>query len=755
MRASAAIADPGTSALAVERDIREGEDLGSIGGQGNVAFRCVRGRACLWIVASLDGCDVAALRAGHGRDELRVAARADTADHAVFEYASAVGAFRTKVRLHAGDVPIVQCTTSFLPARDTALPYWPRDLYPLDAPEGTVFTAQRGLRTGIVYAGAPRPLPFSLFYLQDFSALNDHFTTVNRTPADRVGGVWPELGYAPPAGEDAVLPMAREIRISDAYLVVDAGLPATEAQIAQRYLDDLAATYLAIPRPDVEHHDWAARAQRTLRDLSVSPACTFVRRGRRYLMPYVGDDTKPPESMVQLTMLTNVLEYDGWRGAPSDLAAMLHATLREFFDPEVGSVVRWLPGEQFAPSQADAHMSHEAMDSWYLHHALFNLTRLARQNDDTARELLAVSLPFAVRVARRFNYTWPIFFDLKTLDVIQAEAWPGQGGEKDVGGLYALVMIHAHELFGDEEYLEEAKRGVLRLRECGFALGYQMNTTGFAAEAALRLWKQTRDRTFLEISEICLANLFDNMWLWECSYGRARSYPTFFGLFPLRDAPYLAAYEELEALAKFHDYLPMGGEDVRPSLRLLLAEYQRYVLHRGWHYYPDVLPADALAEKARNGTVYRSLSVPLEDLQDGNAASGQVGQELYGAGIAFVFATRHAVRLDEAGLVAWCDYPTDELRRPDARTITWNIGGDPRLECELRLSPVAADTAPVRVRVTARAGEVDVPLRGTVSPEGDAVFRVHGARAVTIRLQEPGGERDDRAVEIGGPRRAP
>src|SRR6202042_3313786 len=126
---------------------------------------------------------------------------------------------------------------------------------------------------------------------------------------------------------------------------------------------------------------------------------------------------------------------------------------------------------------------------------------------------------------------------------------------------------------------------------------------------------------------------------------------------PLRDAPYLAAYEELEAHAKFHEYLPLGGEDVRPSLRMLIAEYQRYSLARCWYYFADALPPTVVAEKARNGKIERALAIPLEDLQDGRERSGQVGQEVYGAGIALVMASRHTVPLDGTGCVAYCNYP--------------------------------------------------------------------------------------------------
>ena len=743
---------PSPFGLDAESDLRDADDLGLLATRGHVQFRAAGGRRNLWIVASIGGRDVAALRAGHGIDELTtpVARVPDGSGGTTFEFASALGAFRAKVTFPADDRALVRCTTSLLPSRDVTVPFWPRDLHALDAPAGTVHTAQRGLRSGIAFASSAEPAAYTLFYFQNFSALTDYFEATKRSPADCVGGRWPELGYAPPAGEECVLPKSRELVVSDAFLTVAPGAPASDAEAAAAYLDLLAETYLCLPRPPVEYHDWPSRAERTLRDLSLSPNCSYVRRGRRYMMPYVADEQKPPESMVQLTLAMNAGEYARWRDVPNALGEALGETAPAFFDEDVASIVRWLPGAEFDDSQAEANMNHDDMDSWYLHHALFNLSRRASDGDARARELFERSLPFAVRVARRFNYRWPIFFHLRTLDVVRAEAEPGRGGEFDVGGLYALVMLHAHELFGDPEHLAEAERALEQLQGLGFALAYQLNTTGFAAEAAMRLWKKTRKRVYLELSEICMANLFDNMWLWQCGYGRARHYRTFFGLFPLHDAPYLAAYEELEAQAKFHEYLALGGDDVRPSLRVLSAEYQRYSLDRGWYYYPDALPADGVAEKPRNGRIERALAVPLEDLQDGWEASGQVGQEIYGAGLAFVHTTRHYAPLRAAGCLAFSDYPMYDFREDPARNrATWRAGGDPRCSAELRVIPQDANMAPLTVSVTTQAGEVVVPLRGAHTPEGHAAFSIRGGQEVQIAWGPAQASARD-GIEIGG-----
>lgn len=694
-----------------------------LGEAGGFRFEARFTNTDLWIVASANDREIAAVRTAHSLQGLTLAFSGD----GTFELTSREGAIRVKVAFVGEDCRVARCTTSLLPSHDLVVPAWPRDLCIFGDTDGTVHTQQRGLRSGIIFGSAgAAETPFSFFYFQNFSALSDFFAVTKQTPADCVGGRWPELGYSPPGNGDAVLPKAREFVVSDAFLLLSTGAPATDAEVAAQYLDSLAEIYLSLPRPEPAYHEWPDRAAKTLRDLSFSPDCAYMRRGQRYLMPYVGDATKPPESMVQYTMLVNVLEYDSWRNAESILKRDLCAVVPSFFDEEVGSVVRWLPGEDFG-EQSEEMMSHEAMDSWYFYHSLFNLSRLAREGHAKAAKLFRRSLDFAMRVARRFDYRWPVFFNLRTLDVMRGESEPGQGGENDVAGLYALVMLQACELFGDRDYLAEAERASESLLGLGFSIGYQMNTTGFAAEAMQRLWKKTRNRRYLELSEICLANMFDNMWLWDCRYDRARNYPTFFGLMPLHGAPYLAAYEELEAQAKFHVYLELGGDDVRPSIKLLMAEYQKYSLDRAWYYFPDTLPKNALAEKPRNGRIERTLSIPLEDLQEGHKPSGEVGQEVYGAGAPFVYTTRHYTWLSALRCYVFCSYPLYEFRAHSAR-----IGGDVRGSCQLRIIPVDPDTPFPDVRLTVRAGEQAIEQRGKKTPEGHLLFSLRGGQTFTI-----------------------
>ena len=741
-------AERSPSELDLRADLIAASDLDTAFVHDDIRVRLVSGKKNIWFRIALRDVEVAAIRVGANAGEIsNVQAHSKPNGEIHVEFTTALGPMRAKLCFFGRTL---RCTTSLLPSSDLRLTAAsPRDVLLVGDDGGIVFTHQRGLRSGIVFAGRRQPSPFSLFYFQNFSALSDFFRETKQTPNDTVGGSWPEVGFTLPGCPEAKLPKGCEWTLSDAYITIAAEAPSSEEAVAGLYLDLLAETYLALERPAVSYHPWNDRAADALRDLSLSPACTYERQGQRFLMPYVGDQTKPPESMVQFTVAVNLAEYDAWRGEQSALQVRLQDTAGAFYDNEIGSIVRWLPGETFDAAQADDNMSHEAMDSWYVHHSLFNLARFAGEGDVNATTLFRNSLAFVIRVARRFNYRWPIFFNVKTLDVIRAEAEPGAGGETDVAGMYALVMIHAYEMFGTAEYLHEAEIALAALHGFGFRLAYQLNTTGFAAEAAMRMFKITGKPRHLGLAEVCLANLFDNMWLWQCDYDHARHYPTFFGLFPLRDAPYIAPFEELEAHAKFHEFLQLGGDDVRPSLRLLIAEYQKYGLHRCWFYYPDALPVDGIAGKPRNGRVDRALSVPLEDLQDGREASGQVGQEVYGSGMPFVMTARHYANLAKQSLFAYSSYPMYDFCANDDGSASWRAGGDARCEGELRIIPNGIDRQAFRVLVWARDGDDRVALTGATSAEGHAVFTIRGGQTVELECREGDASGSDGAIRIG------
>jgi hypothetical protein len=157
----------------------------------------------------------------------------------------------------------------------------------------------------------------------------------------------------------------------------------------------------------------------------------------------------------------------------------------------------------------------------------------------------------------------------------------------------------------------------------------------------------------------------------------------------------MACYECFDSFAAWERYLKDSGPDLDPGVRMLVSEYCRYALDRAWYYYPDALPEDAVSKEVRenNGHIDRALSFPVEDLYVDGQPAGQVGQEIYGAGAAFVFASRafHSVR--DAPFRIFCDHFLLASDRPAATTVSFQLAGG--AGCTASLSLIRTGKAPL------------------------------------------------------------
>jgi hypothetical protein len=379
---------------------------------------------------------------------------------------------------------------------------------------------------------------------------------------------------------------------------------------------------------------------------------------------------------------------------------------------------------------AEEQKAPNSMDSWYPHHTLLNIGRLARRGDSGAKTLFFDSLEFAIKAAHRFKYNWPIFFDIETLDVIKAESTPGAGGENDVPGIYAHVMLQAWDMTGDQRYLDEASRAGRALANRGFAIFYQANITAFGAMATFRLWKITGKKRFLETCYLCIANIFANMWLWDCNYGYGRNYTTFLSAIPVKDAPYIASYEEQEVCATFATLLSeSAGDDVLPSMTLLLSEYIRHLADRAWYSYPRNVPADLLPERPKTGELARELWIPLEDMSDGWEKSGAVGQEVYGAGLALGVVVRHYHPISDGEWSLYAESLIDGPTMTSKSSFTFTVLGDSRIESRVRIS---GDRRPRRLVAKAELDGQFESLETTSVTAGHCEYVVRGGHVITF-----------------------
>jgi len=696
-------------------------------------FKIVNLEDALWLIISWPGGSRIAFRLAYSpNDQLNVTKLTETDTGIMIDIHAVMGRQQVALQLQ----PVLHWSTTLTPVAPLLFPYWPRDIVPLGAEssdrlaDGKVLASQVGTRSGQLYFQLTRPKAGSVFYFQDLTSLADYNQDTETSAGNTVGGEWPEIGFAlPPTVKQKPLQAGQKYIISDAYLALSEEVPADEPAMIKQYIDLLATIYLALPKPATSYKDWPVILKKGLFDLQDSPGCWSQVDGNHYFNAYVCDYVTPPEIMVQLAVLLPLLDYVEWSDEQLAVMKKIRNGLPAFFDEKYGTIMRWHPKAADKLKGEEEQKQPLVMDSWYLQHPLLNLSRLALKGDKAAEKLFLDSLPFAIKVAHHFDYNWPVFYKMDTLEVVKAETQPGKGGEKDVPGLYAHVLLQAWELTGDRKYLAEAERSAQRLQGLGFDLFYQANNTAFSAGALLRLYKITKKQVYLDLSYLAIANVLKNTQLWDCNYGYGRNLPTFFALFPLSDAPYTAVYEEQEVFCAFHDYLRHAeGVDIEPSVKLLLAEYIRYLVERAVYYYPTMLPKDMLSEEVKTGEVDPELWIALEDLHDGWEKSGNVGQEVYGAGNAFGILPRHYMQVDEVGMMIYTDYPTYGFSAKKHKPATFRLAGDGRLTCRLMIVKTGQKKLP-ELTVTLNKKE---KLNHKPAPGGNLEYEVPGDAEIHI-----------------------
>jgi hypothetical protein len=685
----------------------------------NTRFEVRQGKQSLWLVAQQPQGGGFAFRMAWAPDGMPPAKVHKDDGTTEFRAESTLGPLRVRLQILNETDPLVRWTVTLAPLEDLVVPFWPRDVYPLDDDEdpmetgGVIHAAQRNTCGGLLYLSLTRPRTGSLLYMQDLTSLNDYCIATGTVPDTVVGGQWPELGFALPATlEGRPLPKAAEVCISDAVVRFSEIVPQDDRQCARLFFDMLADIYPHLARPETQYHDWRKRAEKTVHDLSTSPLVTTREEGKLYLKPYV--DAEDPDSMTQINAVKDMRVFGHWLGKEIPLAEELRKGIPEFYREDPGTMFRYLPWNEDLPGNMEG-------DSWYMYVPLGSLAMMARSGDEGARKLFLDSLPYAIKVARHFEYRFPVQFDPKTLEVVKGSRKPDDPGESDVGGLYAHVMMEAYRLTQDVQYIREAENGIRALDGYGFNIGYQFNLTAWAALGALEVWDATGDTFYKEQSYVLLASFFHNTFLWTSRLGAAAYFPSFLGLSCLHDGKYKATYEEHDAFTALHEYVNLGGPCIAPSVRLFVTEYFRYFLDQVWHTYPSELPKDQIADETKNGRIERDIAVPLEDLYVGWEKPGQVGQEVYGAGAPMAFTSRCWHRLPDLHFMVFCDVPIAGLERPFEKRVTLNLVGAAGYPCRVRLIPEGRRSLP-DVRVLMRCDGERVEIEGMPTKEGHLEF---------------------------------
>ena len=657
----------------------------------------------LWIVAVIPDNGKIAFRAAFAMNScFEVTNLFEDQDTIIVVLNSRLGTYEVRVDFTSAEVPVLHYTTSFTANVPLLMPFWPRDIIPLTQSgniantAGTIHMEQFGSRSGLLFASITKPQTGSFFYFQNLTSLSEYCEATETESKNTVGGSWPEIGFQLPTTDKLPLPAGKAFTISNAYVVLHNEIFEQTTTICEHFLNNLVTIYKLLEQPRIEYHNWPEIAQKVVSDLKNNKGSWTQKQGLPYLNAYLCDYETPPESMVQLAVLAPFKEYEKWSGEKQPICEDLTKGLPAFYDEKINCINRWLPSMVDKLDESEEQKTEMVMDSWYLHHPLMNLARLALRGDKTAEKLVLDSIEYAIRTAHHFNYEWPVFYNMETLEVIKKETAPGAGGERDVPGAYAHLMLLLFKLTKEKRYLHEAEKAAKKLEGLGLNILYQANNTAFAAGALLELFKITNKKLYLDLSYTCLTGLFKNIQLYDCRYGFGKNYTNFFSIFPLNDAPYTAAYEEMEVYAALSEYI-VQAEDVEilPALRTLIPEFIKYAVGRIAYYYPAMLPPDMISKEVKTGEVQADLWIPLEDLYNGWEKSGQVGQEVYGAGMAFGVVPRQYIKIGDEFLL-FVDYPIIHQNKR-GNTVSIKLDGDKDLNCNLKIIKIKNSSIKMKV----------------------------------------------------------
>jgi hypothetical protein len=479
----------------------------------------------------------------------------------------------------------------------------------------------------------------TVLYFSNYTALGPYFDRTGSgvtqpnfpypragTKGSLVGVSRDSFGYVPPPSSLGSLPLKKTTVVVSSYLYLEPAIPSAESDIATAYLRALETVDSAVARPSVPAADWKTLAAKSAADIAEQANWVTV-NGHQYLRSYVSDTRSAPELLTQAGVLAGIRAYEARynTSVPSDAA--LDADLSTYYDPVYGTVMNGLPHDPSARGE-----------SWYFVDNLISLLQLAQTGDGTAKTLLLQSVDAVIKLAHVNRYEFPQNFAYSDFN------GSGSQVEHDVAGGYAWLMLGLYELTGNAQYLDESKASIAHVAGTGFDLSYETHMSAYTAAAAQRLYTITGDTAYHGYAVLALANLFHAVRLWDCTYGTCKKgsgYHTYMGLSPLPWSDYVAMLEQYEAWLGLQSYMRYAQNEPAYITNLVKA-FIRYSPRTLQYSLPPLLPFGAASSAAGEYSFvpHNKLSwhIPLEDLREGEVASGAIGQELYGAGGPFMFA---------------------------------------------------------------------------------------------------------------------
>lgn len=560
---------------------------------------------------------------------------------------------------------------------------------PLTGSGVTLYKQQAGLEAPLIYL-YHSDMDASLVYFQNLTRLNRYLDTVQGDPRYSVHVDGGAFGFHRPHG---LVPADEYFTLSDTFLWLSPGRQTDEFARAKQFIQAISDIYDQLDKPYTRYTDWPFQvAPQAARDL-LDPVNGLEQGGTRLLRSYVSNEQTSSECITNLDVLIAAKRYAQQFGADANLTRLIA-------DLEKGLPLFYTPLRD-GHTVSDNASPTTVTDSWYFVYPLVQTAELAQMGSEQAKTMLLGSAATMTAVAHDMHYEFPLVVDL-----VHGKEVNGNVRENDTLGGYAYVMLVCYKLTNEARYLDEAKQAVEHIRGKEFHFTYETHLSAVTLEALGWLYQLTNDRHYLDLSSVPLANLLALTWLWQPLYGYASEYGLFLGINPLPTADEVAAMEQHNVWWYLRRFYLRAERGLPVSSRKLLAEMIKYQITVARGELPPFLPEESLCKTPYLGTMRPVMMIPVEDLHDGFHKAGLVGQEIYGAGLAFRFAAdAYQTFGTKRSFMLYAEYPVTRSNwNAKQRTLTFTLGGTSAYRSRVRLFDLRKGGQPITWRVRSQSG---------------------------------------------------
>lgn len=358
---------------------------------------------------------------------------------------------------------------------------------------------------------------------------------------------------------------------------------------------------------------------RLLEDLASSNPLIWIRNGDNYYLRAYVDDSRDLTELITTTdvLFGSLLHYRLFQDEHSKVVIdrIMRSTnnLSIWFSERFNHFLN-----DYIPTERVVDFGHH--DAWYLlDHAsmLLNAMLLGLRFNVTQVKL---ELDALVLGATNSKYDFPVFF--------YPDMRPLSGYERDSALYYAYDMILAYRIFNDETYLSEAKRALNHYFSSYPQYIYEIHSQAAGIAALAWLHKMTENKTYLGWIGTSFRNLLAASRVVKDPYGQQNLYAPVGLVEAMPLLRYYAPHEYGHAYYFLFQASTILGENPYDGLFLF---YLTTIPYSATFAFPAVLGKwSNTTSYARK--VYPDLWVPFEDYRGFELNSGNIGQEIYGAG---------------------------------------------------------------------------------------------------------------------------